>query len=106
MAVTCETCPHYFTFTNQDLDVRVNPPLATVPDVKAIKRGLVDGTIDVIASDYAPLPRETGIAGFRAFLPLCYGLVIHNVLTEVQLKEKLYFNPKKIIENSGHKINL
>ena len=104
--VTCETCPHYFIFTNKDLDVRVNPPLATEEDVVAIKQGLADGTIDVIASDYAPLPRETGIAGFRAFLPLCYGLVIQGVLTEAQLKEKIYLNPKKIIESSGYNFNL
>lgn len=101
LAITCETCPHYFTFTNQDLDVKVNPPLATEQDIIAIKQGLTDNTIDVIASDYAPKPRKTGIAGFRSFLPLCYGLVFEGVLSVEQLKQKLYFNPKKIIDSSG-----
>ncbi|MCG2689911.1 hypothetical protein L6252_01365 [Candidatus Parcubacteria bacterium] len=100
---TCETCPHYFTFTAEDLDVKVNPPLAASEDVLAIRQGLSDGTIDVIASDYAPEPRATGIAGFRSFLPLCYGLVLQCVLTEAQLKEKLYLNPRKIIESGGYK---
>lgn len=106
---TCETCPHYFTFSKDELDTKVNPPLASPDDVEAVRKGLADGTIDVIASDYAPLPRPigTGIAGFRSFLGLSYGLVLQRVLTENQLKEKLYLNPKKIVENSGlQKISL
>jgi len=104
--MTCETCPHYFTFTKNDLDTKVNPPLGKKDDILAIKKGLSDGTIDVIASDYAPLPRKTGIAGFRSFLPLSYGLVLEGVLSEKQLKEKLYINPKKIIESSGYKLEI
>ena len=104
--VTCETCPHYFTYTKDDLDIKVNPPLATKEDILAIKEGLADGTIDVIASDYAPLPRKTGMAGFRSFLPLSYGLVLKGVLSEKQLKEKLFLNPKRIIENRGHKLRI
>lgn len=104
--LTCETCPHYFTYTREDLDTKVNPPLATKRDVLAIQQGLRDGTIDVIASDYAPLPRKTGIAGFRSFLPLCYGLVLKGVLSEEQLKEKIFTNPKKIIESGGYKLKI
>lgn len=104
--VTCETCPHYFTFTKNDLDTKVNPPLGKKEDILAIKEGLADGTIDVIASDYAPLPRKTGIAGFRSFLPLSYRLVMEGVLSEKQLKEKLYLNPKKIIESGGYKLEI
>ena len=103
--ITCETCPYYFTYTYQDLDTKVNPPLASEQDILAIKEGLSDGTIDVIASDYAPEPRKTGIAGFRSFVPLSYGLVLEGVLSEEQLKEKLYINPKKIIESGGYKLN-
>jgi len=95
---TCETCPHYFTYTKDDLDVRVNPPLGLARDVAAIRQGLADGTIDIIASDYAPLPRQTGIANWPAFLALSYGLVLHGVLTKQQLKEKLFLNPKRIID--------
>lgn len=104
--VTCETCPHYFTYTKDDLNIKVNPPLASKEDILAIKEGLVDGTIDVIASDYAPLPRKTGIAGFRSFLSLCYGLVLAGILSEKQLKEKLYLNPKKIIKSGGYKLRI
>lgn len=104
--VTCETCPHYFTYTREELNTKVNPPLALKEDILAIKEGLSDGTIDVIVSDYAPLPRKTGIAGFRSFIPLCYGLVLEGVLSEKQLKEKLFFNPKRIIENAGYKFKI
>ncbi|MBU4298998.1 hypothetical protein KJ636_03065 [Patescibacteria group bacterium] len=104
--ITCETCPHYFTYTKDDLDTKVNPPLAEREDLVAIRQGLADGTIDVIVSDYSPLPRKTGIAGFRSFFPLCYGLVLSGVLTPQQLKEKIYLNPQKIIESGGQKINL
>lgn len=98
LKITSETCPHYFTYTKDDLDTKVNPPLAEREDLIALRRGLADGTIDVIASDYAPLPRISGIAGFRAFLPLSYGLVLSRVLTPQHLKEKIYLNPKKIID--------
>jgi dihydroorotase len=106
LQLTCETCPHYFTFSGNDLDAKVNPPLATVEDITAIREGLSDGTIDVIASDYAPKPRKTGIAGFRSFIPLVSGLLLQRVLTEEQLKEKIYLNPKKIIEKGGMQIDL
>ncbi len=102
--LTCETCPHYFTFSKDNLDVKVNPPLGTEQDILAVKEGLRDGTIDAIVSDYAPLPRTTGIASFRCFVSLSYGLVLEGVLTEEQLKDKLFTNPKKIIESTGYKL--
>ncbi|MDD5626412.1 MAG: hypothetical protein PHW01_00130 [Patescibacteria group bacterium] len=105
LKITCETCPHYFTYTKDDLDVKVNPPLGLKEDIEAVKKGLADGTIDVIASDYAPLPRKTGIANFSSFLPLSYGLVLEGALSEAQLKEKLFLNPKKIIESGGFKVD-
>lgn len=57
--ITCETCPQYFTLTEDDVlkkgaMARVNPPLRTKNDVDAIIAGLRDGTIDVIATDHAP----------------------------------------------------
>lgn len=104
--ITCETCPHYFIHTCEDLEVKVNPPLGTEKDIAAIKQGLADGTIDVIASDYAPLPRKTGIAGLRSLLPLSFGLVLEGVLSKRQLKEKLYLNPRKIIESGGYRLDL
>jgi len=104
--ITCETCPHYFTYTKEDLDTKVNPPLGTKADVLAIKEGLKDGIIDAISSDYAPRPRITGIAGFKSFIPLSYGLVLEGVLSKKQLKEKLFTNPRRIIESGGYKLNI
>ena len=57
--VTAETCPHYFTLTEEalaefDTNCKVNPPLRTETDRRAIIKGLADGTIDAIATDHAP----------------------------------------------------
>jgi dihydroorotase len=59
VALTCETCPQYFTLTEDEILTqgplaRINPPLRTKADVDAIIEGLRDGTIDVIATDHAP----------------------------------------------------
>ena len=59
VAITCETCPQYFTLTEQEVlrqgsMARVNPPLRTEDDRQAILDGLVDGTIDAIVTDHAP----------------------------------------------------
>jgi len=59
IAVTCETCPQYFSLTDDalcsyDTNAKMNPPLRLESDVEAIKAGLADGTIDVIATDHAP----------------------------------------------------
>lgn len=102
--LSCETCPHYFTYSKEELTIKVNPPLAEKEDILAVKEGLANGTIDVIASDYAPIPRKTGIAGFRSFLSLSYGLILEGVLTKVQLREKLFLNPRKIAQRGGYKI--
>jgi len=63
VAITCETCPQYFTFTEDEVlergaAARVNPPLRTQADVEAIIEGLRDGTIDAIATDHAPHSAE------------------------------------------------
>lgn len=61
--LTCETCPQYFSLTDEavatyDTATKTNPPLRTARDVEAIKAGLADGTIDVIATDHAPHAAE------------------------------------------------
>lgn len=101
--VFAETCPHYFTWTRNEIATPVNPPIGDNVDLEAVRRGLRDGTIDIIASDYAPLPqpKKTGIAGFWSFLPLSHGLVIQRILSKAQLREKLYLNPKSILELAG-----
>ncbi len=82
LTVTCETCPHYAYYTKEELDTKVNPPLATLEDLLSVREGLADGTIDAIVTDYAPLLRKTGIAGFRSFIPLSHGLILQGVLSE------------------------
>ena len=57
--VTAETCPHYFTLTEKaclgyDTNAKMNPPLRSEEDLKAVIEGLKDGTIDIIATDHAP----------------------------------------------------
>jgi len=92
IAVTCETCPHYFSLTDDDVrsydtSLRVNPPLRTAADVAAIIDGLVDGTIDAIASDHAPHALEEkqvefdaappGMIGLETLLPVTLTYLVH-----------------------------
>ncbi len=110
--VTAETCPHYFSLTEDavkgyDTNAKVNPPLRTARDIKAIKEGLKDGTIDVIATDHAPHHRDEkskefdmapfGISGLDTALSLSLKLVRENILSLSQLIEKMTLNPAKIL---------
>lgn len=89
--VTCETCPHYFTLTEEackgfDTMAKMNPPLRTADDVEAIIEGLADGTIDMIATDHAPHHNDekelefglanNGIVGFETALALGYTYLV------------------------------
>lgn len=82
--VTCETCPHYFSFTvdevlNSGVNAKMNPPLREEKDRQAIIKGLKDGTIDCLITDHAPHTKEekdkglreapNGIIGFETALP-------------------------------------
>lgn len=111
--VTAETCPHYFSITEEavagyDTDAKVNPPLRTSADREAIAEGLRDGTIDVIASDHAPHHRDeklrefdlapSGISGLETSLGLSMRLVEGRILTFGQLIEKMALNPAKILQ--------
>jgi dihydroorotase len=110
--VTAETCPHYFSLTEDavqgyNTNAKVNPPLRTARDIAAIKKGLEDGTIDVIATDHAPHHRDEkmrefdsapfGISGLETALGLSLGLVQEGILTLRQLIEKITLNPAKIL---------
>jgi dihydroorotase len=115
--VTAETCPHYFSITEDavkgfDSNAKVNPPLRTERDIKAIKEGLRDGTIDVIATDHAPHHRDEklrefdmapfGISGLETALSLSLRLVEEGILTMNQLVEKMVLNPSRILRlNKG-----
>lgn len=115
--VTCETCPHYFTLTEDSVlgfntNAKVNPPLRTKEDVEAIKKGLADGAIDVIATDHAPhSPEEkdvefdfaaTGMIGLEFALSLANKELINSkVLGWSDLIRKMSVNPAKIINLTG-----
>ncbi|MDR0724061.1 MAG: dihydroorotase [Endomicrobium sp.] len=110
--VTAETCPHYFTLTDDrvkvyDANTKMNPPLREQKDVDAIKEGLVDGTIDCIATDHAPHTQDEknqefdlapfGIIGFETLLSLVLNeLVDKNVLSLSEAISKMTLNPAKI----------
>lgn len=109
--VTCETAPHYFTFTKEDVTedgrFKMNPPLRSQEDLQEIIKGLQDGTIDCIATDHAPHSLEEkqrpfdkapfGIIGFETALGASLKLVENGHLTLNQLIEKLSVNPAKIL---------
>jgi dihydroorotase len=109
--ITAETCPHYFTLTEDavgdfNTNAKVNPPLRTSRDVAAIKKGLRDGTIDAIATDHAPhhMNEKTnefdlappGISGLETALSLSLGLVHEGILSLGELVEKMSLNPARI----------
>lgn len=110
--ITCETCPHYFTLTEEavvdyNTYAKVNPPLRCKEDIDAIKQGLKDGTIDVIASDHAPHHRDEkevefdkaafGMIGLESMLPLALGLVREGILDFKDIAEKLSRKPHQIL---------
>lgn len=111
--VTCETCPHYFSLTEEacigfNTNAKMNPPLRTADDVAAIKEGLADGTIDCIVTDHAPhhidekncefAIAKNGIVGLETSLGLALkNLVSEGVLTMSQLIEKMSLNPSRIL---------
>ncbi len=106
--VTAEACPHHFILTEEvvrgyNTYAKMNPPLRTWIDVQAIKEGLRDGTIDVIATDHAPHATQEkqqdfteapfGIVGLETALPLTLGLVEEGVLSLEQAVQKLTSAP-------------
>lgn len=111
--VTCEVTPHHFAVTDEivrsyDTNTKMNPPLRTQDDVDAIKEGLKDGTIDVIATDHAPhsldekevdfIQAPFGIVGLETAIGLTITeLVDQKFLTLSQMIEKLSTNPRRII---------
>lgn len=111
--VTAETCPHYFTFSEEtllgfDTNFKINPPLRTPADVKAIKEGLKNGSIDAIASDHAPHTEnekdiefdraEFGTVGLETGLAASISeLIAGNWLDWTGLVEKLALHPARIL---------
>lgn len=110
--VTAETAPHYFTLTDEavmgyDTNAKMNPPLRSADDREAIRQGLADGAIDVIATDHAPhSPLEknvefnfadNGIVGLETSLSLSLKLVEDGVLDLETLIRKMSVNPAGIL---------
>ena len=108
--VTCETAPHYLVMNDMDLQedgrFRMNPPIRSEEDRKALVRGIQDGTIDMIATDHAPHSAEEkskglegsafGIVGIETAFPVLYThLVKKNIITLEQLIKLLSENPRK-----------
>ena len=114
--VTCETAPHYFSLTEEallarDADYRMNPPLRTEEDKRAVIQGLLDGTIDAIATDHAPhTPEEkqafekapNGSIGMETSLAagLTY-LVKPGFLTLGELIDKMSATPARLLSIPG-----
>ena len=108
--VTCETCPHYFSMTEEkvlskDADYRMNPPLREEADRVAVLEGLLDGTIDCIVTDHAPhTPQEkadfftapNGVIGMETSFAAAYTyLVKTGKMSLSQLVEKMSVNPAR-----------
>jgi dihydroorotase len=90
LPVTAEAAPHHFTLTDAtcrtyDPLFKVNPPLRTEGDVKAVKEGLADGTIDAIATDHAPHPQQEKERPFDEAPPGMLGLETSLALTLSEL---------------------
>ncbi len=115
--VTAEAAPHHFTLTDRavagyDTNAKMKPPLRGEADREAVREGLRDGTIDVIATDHAPHSEDEkmvefdqapfGIVGLETALPLSLKLVEDGVLTINEMIAKLTHLPASVINiNKG-----
>ncbi len=111
--VTCEVCPHHFTLTdlaveNYDTFAKMNPPLREQTDIDAIKLGLQDGTIDIIATDHAPHTIEDkecefdhaafGITGLETCVGITLSDLVHKkIITLESAIDKLAIAPRKLL---------
>jgi dihydroorotase len=118
--VTCEVCPHHFTLTDDllaepiayDTNAKMNPPLREARDRDAMIAGIVDGTVDVIATDHAPHHYDEknvefdrapfGIVGLETAVSITLDkLVRTKLITLSRMVELLSVNPAKILHVSG-----
>ena len=108
--VTCETAPHYLVLCDEDMQedgrFKMNPPLRSREDKKALIEGIKNGTIDMIATDHAPHSAEEkgrglekslmGVVGLETAFPVLYTeLVTKNIITLDRLVELMSFKPKE-----------
>ncbi len=120
--ITCETCPHYFTLTEDEVLrqgalARVNPPLRTKADVHGIIAGLKDGTIDAIASDHAPHSVEeksrplarapSGMIGLETSLAITLTQLYHTKKLDLPgVIRRMSTNPADILHISRGRMSL
>ena len=108
--VTCETGPHYLVMDDSMLQeegrFKMNPPLRSKEDRDALVQGIIDGTIDMIATDHAPHSAEEkgkgleksafGVVGIETAFPICYTyLVKTGIITMERLMDLLVWNPRE-----------
>ena len=112
--VTSETCPHYFTLTDEaclgfNTLAKMNPPLQTADDVAAVIEGIKDGTIDIIATDHAPHHRDekelefalanNGIVGLESAFSLAYEYLVEaGHIDLISLIQKMTTKPAAILQ--------
>src|SRR5688500_1460268 len=117
IAVTCEVAPHHFILTDDalegyDTNVKMNPPLREAADRDELVRGLVDGSVDVIATDHAPHHADEkrvefdrapfGIVGLETCVPLTFDRLVHpGLITLTRFVELLSVNPARILGVAG-----
>ena len=121
LSVTCEVAPHHFTLTDEavrgyDTNTKMSPPLRAIDDVEAIKEGLQDGTIDIIATDHAPhdiADKQVeyqnacfGIVGLETALPLSLKLVDEKILSMSDVIKKLTSTPADIFNLKAGSLSL
>ncbi|WP_432505301.1 dihydroorotase [Kineococcus arenarius] len=115
--VTAEVTPHHLLLTDElvrgyDPVYKVNPPLRTQADVEAVREGLADGTIDVVATDHAPHPVEAkdcewaaaamGMTGLETALSVVqHAMVDTGLLTWAELADRTAFAPARIGHLTG-----
>lgn len=110
--VTCETCPHYFTYTEEkllarDADYRMNPPLRTEEDRAAVLEGVLDGTVDCIVTDHAPhaaeekadfLTAPNGVVGLETSLAVTLTKLYHTGKMSLnKVVQLMAVNPRKLL---------
>jgi len=116
--VTAEVTPHHLLLTDDlaesyDPVYKVNPPLRTKDDVQALREGLADGTIDIVATDHAPHPHESkdcewsaaafGMVGLETAFSIAYQAMVETkLLTLTQLVDRLSKNPAEIGRYKDH----
>ena len=116
LRVSCETAPHYLLLCDEDLQeegrFKMNPPLRSRADREALVAGIVDGTIEVVATDHAPHTAEEksrglagsamGIVGLETAFPLLYKyLVLPGVITLEKLLALMSDNPRRLFALDG-----